>query len=296
MKLLSFLVCAALMAIVAVQSASLMGQLRGHGLTKRQSEESSSMSMDSSDSSSSNADGVSTGMLGGDEAAQTEYEVLQDGDNVGGTMQSPQSPVQTQPNDITAIPPEGPETNSVATTPMPATTPAAVTTPVDVMTPCFPTQICQTQNLLDVRTGGNPQILSVQYQSAFGALNTAGFGDTIAILLREANGEIARVCGNQFTVISSTVLQVMQARGSGIVDFMFADATTPRQLNNAVVSFTIPNLGSYGDLRLQFTYDQSGSVSSVGNFFRPTGQSNFFPFPLERQVRNMETATTHMIC
>ena len=172
-------------------------------------------------------------------------------------------------------------TQGIGPTPnQPTTTEATSSSPA-----CFPGQICKGTDLLD--TGGGAQSVSSMYRAALGAFNLERYKASVVTLLREANGEIKRACGKDFTELNDTVLNATQRAGPGEIYFIFPTTLqgAARQLNNAEVRFTIPNLGSYGAIQLRFLYDSAGVVSDVVNFIRPPRETEFFAFPIIQQVK-----------
>ena len=156
----------------------------------------------------------------------------------------------------------------------------------------FLAQECSEVDLLNQGGGGGDAgglTPSALYTAAFSIFNENSFAPSVGSLLGEFNDRSTIQCARDFTDFNGTTVQATQADGSGMIDFFFPAAQAagePRTLNDATVDFTLPNLGSYGDLRLRFMYDPSGNLQSTERFFRPPNQGNdqFFPFPLTQTV------------
>ena len=137
--------------------------------------------------------------------------------------------------------------------------------------------------------GGAGLSPSALYSAAFSVFNEDAFTPSVQTLIDEFNNRSTIQCAGNFSEFNDTELQVTQAEGSGLFVYLFPMAQIPGQpltLENAQVDITLPNLGTFGDLRLRYFFNASGDVETVQRLIRPPDQANdtFFPFPLRQMV------------
>ena len=168
--------------------------------------------------------------------------------------------------------------------------------------PLVPGQTCRLVNVLGIMEPGGTTSTSGFYSQAFslGAFDPNIIDNSVEILLDEANGDRPLNCAREFVEVSPTVLRAIQSVGTAVVDYIFifprAVATGQRRvLNGTRVLFTLPNLGTFGDLQLGFNYNTIGTVESVEHFIRPPAQATdqFFRFPILQEVDAFKISVWH---
>eukprot|EP00117_Sycon_ciliatum_P024804 scpid75884/ scgid20728/ len=282
MKTLWLLALAACV-IAVVQAATLRNFLKDkqdlHLFARSSSDDGSSMdssedSGDSSDSSDSSDAGnaMATG-TGGSEDGGSDSEDSSEGDAAGNmAARNNQSP-----------------SNIPASLAPGATAQPTADTTAGPSTNCILAQECTEVDLLQGAAGDAGLSPSALYSAAFSVFNDNSFTRSVQTLISEFNDRSTIQCARDFTEFNDTALQVTQTDGSGLFDYFFPEAQTPgqpRTLENSQVDVTLPNLGTFGDLRLRYFFDASGDVETVQRFIRPPNQATdmFFPFPLRQTV------------
>ena len=165
----------------------------------------------------------------------------------------------------------------------------AVVQAAAISTNCIPQQECK--NLLQGATSGGGLSLSISalYSAAFSVFGGEPIIRSVQTLIGEFNDPSTIQCGRNFSEFNETTLQITQSDGPGVFDYFFPGARSqgqPRTLENSRVDVTLPQLGTYGDLRLRYLFNANGDAATLERFIRPPNQATdaFYPFPLLQTV------------